>query len=487
MTLRRKLFSIFLALGALVLMLAVVTVWVTNQWQKTNELIEHHYQRSLLLKSVRSLAFRASNELYDGLSGTDIDAREEFEELIKPAESKFQQWAELAHNADEEKELKAVRSTFLQLEAEMRTVFDLLEAGRTVEARIHAETDLDDGAFPSFDRISEAAVQSDARNRSLVKQKAEDVINRAKIVLAVTALATIIFLMLFAGYLGSDLFGPLRVLYEGLTLAAKGSRDIQLDTERNDELGHVNRAFNRLMENFDERERSARESVTNGPTSKRQDATILETVASRLRPRKLIAKLEAKVRLLNATAESKSAGKALLKEIHDLIEVIERVTAYYLPLDLQLKSTDVRRLLYDVAAGFHQELARRGASLSLEVTADVGSADIDAAKLYEAFSELMRLALKGLPEQDPRVHISAFISADDRALVIEIADNGSADDQRVLTRDPLTLDMSSVSDDQILVEVARAIIERHHGRLEWLIEPGQGATARVTLTQIASG
>ena len=82
MTLRRKLFSIFLALAALIMLLTVVTLWVTNQWQKTNELIDHHYQRSLLLKSVRSLAFRASNEVYDALSGTDIDAREEFEELI---------------------------------------------------------------------------------------------------------------------------------------------------------------------------------------------------------------------------------------------------------------------------------------------------------------------------------------------------------------------------------------------------------------------
>ena len=487
MTLRRKLLSIFFALAALDLVLAAVTVWVTIQWRETNQAMEHHYQRSLALKSVRSLAFRATNELYDGLSGTDSDAREEFEELILPAETTFEQWAALAHTKAEEIELAAVRSTFLQLVSQVREVFDHLAAGRDAEARNQAENDLDDGAFPSFDQVSEMAVRSDTRNRKVIKGEVQNVIDRAEIILTVAALATVTLIMLFAAYLGSDLFGPLRNLYEGLNSAAKGARDIQLDAERQDELGRVNRAYNRLIEQLAERERLAAEGAPDRLIARGKEVSFVDKIVTQMNPRKLLAKLEVKVKQLNSAADSKSVREALLAEIQSLMQTLERVTAFYLPMDLQLIPTDVRRLLYDVAAGFHEELARRGASLAVEVTADVGSTDLDAAKLTEAFSALVRLALNNLPEQNPRLELRATIANGNTALVIEIADNGQGEDQRLMAYDPRTLDKESISDEHLLIEVARAIIERHHGRLDWLIEPGQGTTTRIILKQISSG
>ena len=69
MNLRRKLLTVFGALAVLVLVTAGVTFWVTAQWQTTNDDLEAHYQRSLLLQRVRAATFRAFKEVPDAVTG----------------------------------------------------------------------------------------------------------------------------------------------------------------------------------------------------------------------------------------------------------------------------------------------------------------------------------------------------------------------------------------------------------------------------------
>ena len=102
MNLRRKLLTTFSGLALLALATAGVTVWAIAQWQASEQKLQRHYQRSLLVQNVRAATLRAVKELPDAIIGDDPDARQEFEEYLKPATADFKRWLELA-DSDAEK------------------------------------------------------------------------------------------------------------------------------------------------------------------------------------------------------------------------------------------------------------------------------------------------------------------------------------------------------------------------------------------------
>lgn len=477
MNLRQKLLSTFGGLGLLALVTAGVTVWAIARWQESENQIQSHYQRSLFLQRVRAATFRAFKEVPDALIGGDANAKEEFEKSLEPVEQDFQRWAELAHDEAERKQVQQVRNAYEVLVRDAREAFELIAAKRNEEAFQYIESELDKDFLP-FQQLTEAAVESDQNYRRVIWAQARDTRQTAQTALAIAAFGTLSVVLLLFAYLTSDLFAPLREVEEGLDGVALGDLQRRLDEERDDELGRVNRAFNRMAEAMQEREQVM--GLLSVPSEMRDETSNgLKNMPARLTLHRLVSQLRSR---LSRAGESEANGNGatatqqqqeIVAELDDLLHAVARVTEFGFPLDLNLARTDMRALVYDVVLRFHEEFARRGISFELEIAPEVDFALVDRLKLREALAELVRNAIASLPERGGQLGIRAAIAADGEEVLVEVADSGKGFEQ--------SLDDRAARIGGVGLKLTRAIVEQHGGHLAIDSEPGEGTCVQVTL------
>ncbi len=499
MNLRRKLLTVFGALALLSLVTAAVTLWTISSWTRTSKATENHYQRSLLLQRIRASTFRAFKEVPDAVTGDDPDSDTEFAEYIKPAEEDFEKWANLAEDEAELQQVKQIRAAFETLEAEAGNVFALVKQNRLKEAFDLMEGKLEDNDFENFNRLTAEAVESDRVKREEIRQSNANTQRTARIVLFVVAFGTIALVLLLAAYLASDLFKPLKELKQALERTAEGDYNQELHDSREDEFGEVNRAFNVMVKTISRREKLSgngddEENAELGFNSFTSKMTIHKLVAQmRLRIMELDSKLvqnDAKMdekedenadekKSENEKTDAPKAEKINLDEIvenlENLSQAIVRVTDFSFPLDITLAKTDVSALLYDTLLRFHDELSNRGVSFELEVDKTIKYASLDHLKIREAVSELIRNALKALPESGGKLGLRARLQ--DTDLLIEVADNGTGADN--LTIDEI--DIRHRRDYRTGLKLTKAIIEQHGGKMKINSEPGEGTFVQMLL------
>ena len=264
MSLRRKLLTAFGGLVFFTLFLAGMTLRAVNQWNANETRLAEHYQRSILLESIRASTFRAFKEVPDAVTGDDPDSREEFDLYLQPARQKFEAWRELAKTREEQKQVAEVRAALATLVKDANEIFTLVERGDKKNAFILMEGRLEDQNFRRFNEVSAQAVASDEKARVAIRAQNERAQNIERLTLFVTALATLILSLLLGAYLGSDLFSPLQNVEQAMRDAAAGNNQIRLDAEREDEIGRINAAFNALLEAQSRREKLLSLGKNNG-------------------------------------------------------------------------------------------------------------------------------------------------------------------------------------------------------------------------------
>ncbi|MCP9494490.1 MAG: sensor histidine kinase [Pyrinomonadaceae bacterium MAG19_C2-C3] len=489
MNLKRKLLTVFGALALLSLLTAGMTLWMIGQWRATNQRIENHYQRSLLLQRVRATMFRSFKEVPDAVTGDDLDSREEFNEYIKPAEDDFAQWSKLAETNEELEQVKQVRAAYDALVAVANQTFDLVEAGRMREAFELMEGKLEDDDLATFQRLTEQAAESDRSYREQVRASVDGTRRTAQIVLSIAAFATVSLVLLLAAYLASDLFKPLKEVEQALKRAGSGDWKTRLTEERADEFGAINKAFNRMAESVAQREQRAGMGVTDADSDPTSDGTWHNTT-SRLTLHTLVAQLRARVLRLADNGESNGNANAntadderrkLVEKVEQLSQAVVRVTEFGFPLDLNLARTDIRELLYETLLRFHEELTSRGISFEIDIAPEVSFAIVDRLKLREAIGELVRNALRALPERGGRIGLRSRVEADEE-LIIEVADNGAGSDDSLIDN---TFSREKISASTIKggvgLRLIKAIAEQHGGKLSITSERGTGTFVQLKL------
>ena len=491
MNLRRKLLTVFGALALLALVTAAVTLWTISSWTKTSKATENHYQRSLLLQRIRASTFRAFKEVPDAVTGDDVDSDQEFAEYIQPAKEDFETWAKLAEDEAELQQVRQIREAFNVLEATAKETFALVKQNRFKEAFDLMEGKLEDNDFENFNRLTAEAAQSDRAKRQQIRQSNENTRRTARIVLFVVAFGTIALVLLLAAYLASDLFKPLKELEKALKRTAEGDYNQELHDSREDEFGEVNRAFNQMVKTIAHHRKLAgsgddAENSELGFNSFTSKMTIHKLVAQmRLRILELNTKLnQTTAREDNDVKENEKNDQpqaekidldGLVENLENLSQAIVRVTDFSFPLDITLSKTDVRALLYDTLLRFHGELSQRGVSFELEVDKEIKFAMLDHLKIREAVSELIRNALKALPESGGKLGLRARLK--DTDLLIEVADNGAGADN--LTVDEI--DVKQRRDYRAGLKLTKAIIEQHGGKMKINSEPGEGTFVQMAL------
>ncbi|MDQ3751179.1 MAG: sensor histidine kinase [Acidobacteriota bacterium] len=491
MNLRRKLLTVFGALALLSLVTAAVTLWTISSWTSTSTETENHYRRSLLLQRIRASTFRAFKEVPDAVTGDDIDSDQEFEEYIQPAKEDFESWANLAEDDEERQQVEQIRQAFNVLEMTAKETFTLVKENRLKEAFDLMEGKLEDNDFENFNRLTSEAVKSDRAKREVIRTFNEQTRRTARIVLAVVAFSTISLVLLLAAYLASDLFKPLEELRKALKRTADGDYNQELHDSREDEFGAVNRAFNQMVKTISRREKLS------GDGEEAENAELgFNSFTSKMTIHKLVAQMRLRISELNVklkhTAVEKSVERsetennasppdekinldALVENLENLSQAIVRVTDFSFPLDITLSKTDVRALLYDTLLRFHDELSRRGVSFELEVDKEIKFATLDHLKIREAVSELIRNALKALPETGGKLGLRA--RQKDTDLLIEVADNGAGADNLSVDE----IDFARRHDYRTGLKLTKAIIEQHGGKMKINSESGEGTFVQMAL------
>jgi len=490
MNLRRKLLTVFGALALLSLVTAAVTLWTILSWTKTSTATENHYRRSLLLQRIRASTFRAFKEVPDAVTGDDIDSDQEFEEYIQPAKEDFETWAKLAEDEAELQQVRQIREAFNVLEEDAKITFALVRQNQMKEAFDLMEGKLEDNDFENFNRVTAEAVESDRAKREVIRATNENTRQTARIVLAVVAFGIISLVLLLAAYLASDLFKPLEDLRKALKRTADGDYNQELHDSREDEFGAVNRAFNQMIKTIARREKFAgdgdeAENAELGFNSFTSKMTIHRLVAQmRLRILELNAKLKqtaekfverSEIENNHAPPDEKINLDALVENLENLSQAIVRVTDFSFPLDITLSKTDVRALLYDTLLRFHDELSRRGVSFELEVDKEIKFVTLDHLKIREAISELIRNALKALPETGGKLGLRA--RQKDTDLLIEVADNGAGAENLSLDE----IDIARRHDYRTGLKLTKAIVEQHGGKMKINSETGEGTFVQMAL------
>ncbi|MDQ3711003.1 MAG: HAMP domain-containing protein [Acidobacteriota bacterium] len=491
MNLRRKLLTVFGALALLSLVTAAVTLWTISSWTKTSKATENHYQRSLLLQRIRASTFRAFKEVPDAVTGDDIDSNVEFEEYIQPAREDFETWAKLAEDEAELQQVWQIREAFNVLEATAKETFALVKQNRRKEALDLMEGKLEDNDFENFNRLTAEAVESDRAKRQVIRATNENTRRTARIVLAIVAFGTISLVLLLAAYLTSDLFKPLKELKQALKRTAEGDYNQELHDSREDEFGEVNHAFNQMVKMI---ARRVKLSGDGGEDAENAELGF-NSFTSKTTIHKLVAQMRLQISELNAelkktaaeTSDEKSETEikhapdekinlgTLVETLENLSQAIVRVTDFSFPLDITLSKTDVRALLYDTLLRFHDELSRRGVSFELEVDKEIKYATLDHLKIREAVSELIRNALKALPETGGKIGLRA--RQRDTDLLVEVGDNGAGAENLSLDE----IDIAGRHDYRTGLKLTKAIVEQHGGKMKINSEPGKGTYVQMSL------
>jgi two-component system, OmpR family, sensor kinase len=481
MSLRHKLLVVFGGLAAIALIVAGLTLWITMRWDETSRGMEAHYQRSLLLQRVRAATFQAIKEVSDRALLGDKDAEEEFKEAIKPARKDLEDWSELADTDDEEEEIKRVEQAFNRLVAVAEQAFALIKNGDS-SAAAFIEERLEKEAYAAFRETSEAAVERDRSRREDIRETVQDVQSTAYAILSVAAVGTISLVLLLAAYLASDLFRPLRSVEHALDDVTRGGLQTRLDENREDEIGRIHRAFNRMVATLEERARLMGRAAMPGDEVQPDGSGGWRDMPSRVTLHAMIAKLRSRIVNLKASADGK--GKELqpaLRQVDDLLAAVTRLAEFGFPLDLNLARTDLRTLVYDVLSGFQDQIARRSASCEVSLDPSVDEVVLDRPKLREAIGETIRNALAALPERGGRIGLRTL--REDGLVAIEVADNGRgmdpADLGRLLDYDPFKAD----GRPKVGLALTKAVAEQHGGRLEVFSRPEVGTVVRLELPQ----
>lgn len=488
MNLRRKLFTIFGGLALLALSTAGATVWAITQWAATEAELRDHYQRSLLLQRIRAATFRATREVSDALAiNADADAATEFTAALAPVQQDFQRWAALAITNEEKQQVQQIRRAYETLVQDSQTVFRLLQTGQREAALQLAEGKLEAEDFVAFTNLTEAAVASDQRYRQIVQAQTQNTRQTAQWILMIAAFGVLSLILLLSAYLASDLFAPLREAEQALDQVAQGDLQQQLSEDRQDELGNVHRAFNRMVAAIAQRQQLLEVAATSVPASTPEnlDNSAWEHTPSRLTLHTLVSQLRSRVTQLHHDHVSGNGAltidhQAVMQQLDQLLQAVARVTEFGFPVDLNLAQTDVRALLYEVLLRFHEEFIRRHVSYELQIDPAVEYAFVDRLKLREVLGELVRNALAALPESGGQLGIRAALAGDSTELVIDVADNGKGAAPSLINQ---AFDTFTSSNQQpgMGLKLARAIVEQHGGQFMIDSQPDQGTYVQIRL------
>ncbi len=483
LSLYKKLLITFFGLAFMAVLICGATIWSMVQWKQVNSSLREHYQRSLILQEIRGTLFRAIKEVPNAISLRDKESIKQFKELTGSTKESFKRWGSLAHSDEELTQVVEIKAAYNEVVNDSNAIFQLLDKGQVGEAIQSMERKLDGYSIPRFQELTKIAVQSDFFNRQTIREQSQNVQQTVKIMLGIAIFGAISILLLLFAYLTSDLFLPLRQLRQSLRAVANGDYQQRMVEHRGDELGEIQREFNRMVGSIARRQQVL--SVAKNSKLTAANDTSEKEISVRDTLRSVLYHLRTQLKQVHHQANER-ADKTLddlLVQLKHLLNMVERFAELGFPLDLNLARTEVRPLLNEVILNYLDLMAEQGVNFEVEISPEVSTVVVDKLKLRMAIGELVHNALASLPEFGRHIGIRVRHHNEGSNIQIEVADDGEGtpvDFEEILNR----YKDSTIKRPPMGLAYARAIVEEHGGQLFIQSIPGQGTrvTIRLPLT-----
>jgi signal transduction histidine kinase len=269
---------------------------------------------------------------------------------------------------------------------------------------------------------------------------------------------------------------PLSQLTAAADQMSRGAFDIDVSTDRADEVGQLSRSFSSMAQNVGETHSQMRELLANVSHDMRTPLTSILGFAQALRGG-----------VITGEAESKHAGDVIYDEVSKLSERLDDLL-FLSEIEagqalVECEDVDLPALVSAAVERTAVGAEERSVAVTCDLPPDM-HASVDRAKLERALENLLENARKFTPNGGD-IHVRAFRD-DDGQSCVEVANTATDIDaeelprlfERFYRRDRARTGRSAGSG--LGLTIARDLVELHGGRLEAHLVDGT-VTFRMTL------
>jgi signal transduction histidine kinase len=281
---------------------------------------------------------------------------------------------------------------------------------------------------------------------------------------------------------------PLRRISEGAQIVGDGNLGYSVDTKRNDEVGQLAAAFNKMTRNLkkthDSLEMEIRERKHTEQELLRSNAELQQFayVASHdlQEPLRNVANC---VQILKEDYRNKLDADAD-QLIHYAVDSVVRMKALINDLLLfsrvgtrsqQFEETNCEEVLEETLTSMRSSIAKTGAVITHDPLPTISA---DGTQLLQVFQNLIANAMKFRRDEPPKVHISAVKNGSE--WVFSIKDNGIGIDsrhfERILVIFQRLHNRTEYEGSGMGLAIVKKIVERHQGKVWVESEVGVGST-----------
>ena len=326
------------------------------------------------------------------------------------------------------------------------------------------DDDLEQHGLPNvrvgFDRgLQVAVLRENVRYEFLLQRREESIPYIGELLLAFQLLYTT--LMLVVIYLGLRWQQrPLAVLHDAVTRVAAGELDFEIDSRRHDELGLMVRSFNGMRQAIVEMIES-------------RDQLLLDVSHEFRSP---LTRMRVSLEMMEESGERNN----LIADIGELeamvTEILESARLQSAHGALDLRETDLRDLLENVAAGY----AERAPGIRLDLPGAAAVVTADAARVRMVLANIVANAIKYSPAEGRPVEASLAETPDNWTVTVRDYGCGIPEKELSFVFEPFyRVDKSRTKGTGgygLGLHLARRIMEAHGGSIEMESREGEGTT-----------
>ncbi len=189
-------------------------------------------------------------------------------------------------------------------------------------------------------------------------------------------------------------------------------------------------------------------------------------------------------KMRDAQPDTRRHMDIISNEIHRLDRVVQTLVDFNRPVELRLKSTDLRRVLEEVTQLAAPEAEQNGVSIVMQLGTAPLPVLIDYDLVKQALDNVVLNGVQAMPEGGT-LQITA--RHDDKAATVEVRDAGPGIPPEIRDRIFNLYFTTKKTGSGIGLAMTYRVLQMHHGSLDFETEVGSGTTFRLCLPLASAG
>ena len=300
---------------------------------------------------------------------------------------------------------------------------------------------------------------------------------------AVVTITLTIFIIPLTSYL---IVRRVARLMETISAVQAGDLAVRARDSSQDEIGHLSRSFNRMIERISSEHASRLAALGNLAAGVAHEVrNPLNSIAMTIQYLK--DSLDARRWMLDAPPESRiqySEIQESLDVITQQVEELDRIVEEFLqltrPIQMDWKGVDLNLFLVDIMRSFASSLEIANVKLICNFSKILLYAKIDRDKLRQAVSNIIINSIQAMPDGG-ELRITTARDVSQKAVIIKISDTGVGIPQDNIDRLFEPYFTTKPDGTGLGLAITYKMIEAHGGEIRVESEEGQGATFTMVL------